>query len=411
MQAVLRYSPSLDSIRKSRHAQVHEVKKARSGYLPAVDFNSRLTAGVVDNSTSRANFGGDNFATTGNVGINATQILWNGGAVSNSVEFNIFRVESLDHRVYDNATYLALEGLIAHVDLLRSQDVVTLADQYIKVHREILEMQSSLAGAGLSTGADVSQAQGRLSRALSTQNGARNALQVAIVNYQKLTGQSVPPALMAAAYPQTPLSTPDAMVAYALWNNPKIRAMSADASAARSQVKLAKAAYHPQVMATLGTDYSDPNMSKGNDLQSWNAGVGVGMRWNLYAGGATTNAVLAAQAREQAANRDIAAMRDTVSGDLNTTYANLLLAQEQMRTLEEMMLHNLKTRDDYMEQYKFGTRRLLDLLDAEGELFNTQTQLLTFQSNALINTWKIFALQGTLLREFGTDGRANKEEF
>ncbi|MGL4942395.1 MAG: TolC family protein [Thermoguttaceae bacterium] len=408
---MLRYSPSLESIRQSRHAQVHEVRKARSGYLPTVDLNSRLTAGVVDNSTSRANFPGDNFATTGNVGVTATQILWNGGAVGNSVDFNISRVESLDHRVYDNATYLALEGLIAHVDLLRSQDVVTLANQYVKVHRDILGVQSSLKDSGLSTSADVAQAQGRLSRALSTQNSARNALQVAIVNYQKLTGQQVPPGLAAPVYPQQPLATPEAMVAFALWNNPKIRALTADAQAAQSQVKLAKAPYHPQVMMTLGTDYSDPNMSQANDLQSWNAGVGVGMRWNIFSGMATTNAVQAAQARELAANRDIAAMRDTVTGDLNTTYANLLLAQEQVQTLEEMMIYNLKTRDDYMQQYKFGTRRLLDLLDAEGELFNTETQLLTFQSNTLINTWKILALQGTLLREFGSTAGVGGKRF
>lgn len=47
-------------------------------------------------------------------------------------------VESMEYRVFDNATSFGLDGLIAHVDYLRRREILRLAQENVARHKEIL---------------------------------------------------------------------------------------------------------------------------------------------------------------------------------------------------------------------------------------------------------------------------------
>ncbi len=406
MGAVLAYSPSLRVIQENRIAQQYEVEKAYSGYYPSVDVTATYGVGYYDNVANRqaerlGTGQSPDFAQSATASATITQILWNGRAVANSVDYNLYVLESLDARVYDNATYLALEGLIAHVDVVRTIEVMKLTDEYVQTHRQILAQQEQLSFSGIMTEADVTQAQGRLISAIADQQNAVNAYQNAVNNYQQLTGQDLPAHLLPAQYPTQAILTAVESVETAMVLNPKIAAGQADYQASTEQVAIAEADYHPQVTLTFGSEYENPDLNAtGNESQyTLDHSATVGMSWNLFNGFATQNTVLAAQARTRMAREETINIIDTVKTDIIATHNDLTNARALVGTYEEAMIYNLATRDNYLSQFSFGTRSLLDVLDAETELYNTQIQLLTARANTIINSWKILALEGTLLEE------------
>ncbi len=403
MKAVLYYSPTLRSIRENRVAQQYEVEKAKSGYYPSLDITGTYGVAYTDNQATRNATSGNennfNGSSTGSASATLTQILWNGQIVSNTVDYNIFVLESLDNRVYDNATTLALEGLIAHTDIVRTKKILDLTVSYVDKHREILNQQIALSASGIMTEADVTQAQGRLVRATADLRNAENAYKNSINNYEQLTGHELPTYFLDPILPQQEIQSPEAIISTALMRNPKVNALHSDYQAAYKQIDIAEGGYHPEVTLTFGAEYDDPSIETyGSDkAYTTSASATLGVSWNLFNGFATQNTVLAAKARSRMAREDTIAQIDAVKTEAIQTYNDLQNAQELRTVYEDAKMYNLATRDNYLSQFSFGTRSLLDVLDAETELYTTQVQLATSESNIIVNSWRVLALQGTLL--------------
>jgi adhesin transport system outer membrane protein len=50
----------------------------------------------------------------------------------------------------------------------------------------------------------------------------------------------------------------------------------------------------------------------------------------------------------------------------------------------------------YSEQFKIGRRSLLDVLNAENELFTARTNATTARTDASLSAWRLLSLRGML---------------
>ena len=173
----------------------YELRRAKAGWGPSVDATGRYGASRLSDDTTRS-YGSDKgmYAASG-VGITLTQPLWDGFATRSRVRTGEATVESMEYRVFDNATSFGLDGLIAHVDYLRRREILRLAQENVARHKEILSSQRERLNLGASTTADLTQTEGRLSRAMSTLTDAEASLREAEASYIRLTGKPVPPSL------------------------------------------------------------------------------------------------------------------------------------------------------------------------------------------------------------------------
>jgi adhesin transport system outer membrane protein len=57
----------------------------------------------------------------------------------------------------------------------------------------------------------------------------------------------------------------------------------------------------------------------------------------------------------------------------------------------------LETRDAYVQQFEVAQRTLLDVLDAENELFVSASELVTAQTNEVLANYRILSVGGELL--------------
>jgi adhesin transport system outer membrane protein len=124
------------------------------------------------------------------------------------------------------------------------------------------------------------------------------------------------------------------------------------------------------------------------------------VRWNLFNSGADVAANKASAARIRQARQGLYDYMDELKLIVNESWAEYISALEQEKFYREALEFNQITRDAYQEQFVLGERSLLDVLDAENELYNSSTQAATAHSNALIAAYRMKALTNALIPSF-----------
>ncbi len=127
------------------------------------------------------------------------------------------------------------------------------------------------------------------------------------------------------------------------------------------------------------------------------------MRWNLFNSGADTAAERAATSRVRMSRQTLYNLVDDLTQQITDTWTDLLSAKEQYANYTDAIGFNTATRDAYIEQFIAGQRSLLDVLDAESELYNSSTQAVTAYGNILVASYRLQALAGVLLPDLQID--------
>ncbi len=399
VNAVLQNHKALKVLQENRQVAIHELESSRAGYGPSVDITGNIGFTNQSNISTRAE-GKDKFMfATGQVQLLITQPIWDGYATRSRVRASESLLRSVSTRVIDNATTLALDGIIAHVDLIWRRKNLQLADRNVQTHERILSLTRDRESTGADVLASVTQTQGRLVGALSTFEDTRTSLIQGENSYRRLTELPVPEGLGSVKQPLKMFTTPEEVLALAKVNNPKVIAYLEDVVTAQAEKELGDAVFHPTFNIEAGPSYSNNGYQYAGE--EWNASFDVlgTMRWNIYNSGADVAASKAAAARVRESRQTAYSFMDDLDLDIKNSWSDYQTAIAQLAYHNEAITYNIQTRDAYMEQYIIGQRTLLDLLDAESELYNSEVQAITARANILISTYRLYALAGLLLPE------------
>lgn len=396
---VLHNHRSLMSIKENRSVLEHELNKARAGFGPRVDVTGEIGVGVLSDTTSRGLDLDDQWLSVGSVSAKLVQPIWDGFATRSRVRTAQATLDSVKARIFDTATSLSLDGIIAHIDLLRRIKLVELARNNVARHESILAQARDRASMGADTQADVTQAESRLQRAHSSLSEAEDALRVAYATYSRLTGIYTVGKLDVVPMPAEMPDTAAAFIQMAEKHNPKLAAYLQDIRAAKGEKELAQANMYPSFQLEAGPEYSD----RGGDRDRWvySFDVLATVRWNVFNSGADVEGIRAASAREREARQNLYDYMDTLRLDMESTWSNYLAAKEQYKFYTKAVENNTYTRQAYHDQFLLGTRSLLDVLDSENELYNSASQAETARGNILVGAYRMCALAGDLLPRMG----------
>jgi adhesin transport system outer membrane protein len=301
--------------------------------------------------------------------------------------------------VFENAEFLALDAVGAYHEVLRQRELVNLSDTNVRIHIEIVDsIGEQLAGGGGSR-ADLAQSESRLSRARSTLARTFNDLRDAEAFYTRVVGQfpddlSMPEldsALMPAHLNEA--------IGWVNDDNPTVVIFEADVRSAEAEVGISESPFYPQVNFEAQSAYTD-NADGTSDYEI-NHNFMVRLRWNIFRGGIDKAARQEALARmNEAKNRRHASLVEAQREMRNSWFA-LEGNRQQVEDLTDAVEFSRETRDAYREQFDVAQRTLLDVLDAENELFVSKGQLVTSQINEFLASYRILALGGQLLLSLG----------
>ena len=394
---VLRNHHNLRGMIENREVLDHEVRRAQAGFGPRVDVTGQAGGSVLSDSSTRS----QNLDSQmwGKVGYSAqlVQPIWDGFATRSRVRTAKSTLESQKYRVFDTATSLSLDAIIAHIDLLRRRKIYELSEENVAHHKSLVGQAQDRASLGADTAADVTQAQSRLQRALSSLSEAKASLLVAEETYTRLTGLPAASRLQAVTMPPQIYNASQVVLDKAKKSNPKLAAYLQDIRASRAERELADSAFSPSLNLEAGPNYT--NLGGASDRWVYSFDVMGVVRWNVFNSGADVAERRAASARMRQSRQVMYNFIDDLKLDVDSTWVNYLAAQEQYNHYSKAIEYNKYTRTAYIEQFQIGKRSILDVLDTESELYNSATQAETARGNILVGAYRLSALTGNMLPE------------
>jgi adhesin transport system outer membrane protein len=401
----LRYAPRLEMIKHNREAVGHDLDKSKGRWYPKLDIRGGYGTDAYHSELDVDDEG--DWKGRGELSAILSQRLYDGGEASSQIRLDERRAASLDHRVFDNAESLALDAVIANLEVYRQRELLFLAEENAKAHRDILSSLKEREEAGAGSVADVTQTQARLFMAQASIEKTRSALQAALNEYQRLTGV-LPGKIAVDPYPQDliPASLDD-MTAQAIGNNPKINAAGEDVNAEAERINIAKANYHPYVYLELSSSYSD-GVENQETWERTDAAM-VRFNWNLFNGGSDVAGHKATKARKRQAEADKFDLTLAVENETKTTWAQYKSSLNEVKEYTSAVQYNRNTKEVYLEQFGVAQRSLLDVLDSENEVFQSSSQLVTSSVNEQIAAYKLMALSGNLISALGVDPALYKD--
>ena len=131
---VLRTHRNLRGMQENREVLEHELTRARAGFGPRVDLQGQAGGSVYSDASTRATKLDQEMYGYLSTSARLVQPIWDGFATRSRVREAQSTLDSMRFRVFDTATSLSLDGIIAHIDLLRRRIIYQLAVDNIRQH-------------------------------------------------------------------------------------------------------------------------------------------------------------------------------------------------------------------------------------------------------------------------------------
>jgi outer membrane protein len=405
LNSTYRTNPTLNAQRETLKSTDATVAIARAGGRPTiigtVGVNRNLTRSGVIAQTQ----GGDhNISLSG--GADLSIPLYQGGSVRNAVQAAKTRVEA------GRATLRAVEGDIfteavaAYMDVMRDRSIVELNANNVKVLDTNLEATRDRFEIGDVTRTDVAQSEARLSLGRSQLATAQGRLAGSEENYRRVIGKT--PEALAPPPPLPPLpATADEAVRIALVNNPDYIAATRQAQAAGFDVRVARAGRLPTVSGTLTGDYVNQLTGGTNGLDRSGTATSVGLtgRIPLYQGGLPGARIRQSQALEGQFLELVVASERLVVSNTRSAFATYKAALEAVASNDVAVKANELALEGVRAENSVGTRTILDVLNAEQELLNSQVLLVTAKRDAYVAGFQLLNAMGQAeAADLGLDG-------
>ena len=146
VEATLLTNPDVGVVEADREAIDQELRQARADYLPSIDLRGAAGPEYTDSPTTRND--GDNGDDTTLMRLESqitlSQMLFDGFATRSEVERQLSRLDSAAFRVQEAAEFIALDAIEAHLEVLRNQILVELAQENLAEHLRILGLVRDL---------------------------------------------------------------------------------------------------------------------------------------------------------------------------------------------------------------------------------------------------------------------------
>lgn len=390
-------NPEYGEVAASRRATDEELEQGRALFLPSVDFRGDTGWEHSDDPGTRGGLDNDDKENMWRkeAGLTLTQMLFDGWESKYEVQRQKARVVSSAERVRETSELVGLAIVEAYLEVLRQRQLLIIARQNVADHISILEQIEDGVSGGRSTQADLEQARARLAQARATETDTRQALRNAEASYREET--SVAPGQLALpVIPYDLLAADvDQEVYQALAYSPTLDIFSADVEVAYAEAQQTKSTFYPQVDLQL-------NARQGDDLggvegKDRNASALAVVNWNLYRGGADSARAREFIHRHQQAKESRAEAARSLETDVRQSWASMIASGERARQFAAQADANTEVVRSYKDQFNLDRRTLLDVLDAQNELFVSRSNTVDAEFLEMLAVYRLVALKGRLL--------------
>ena len=396
LESALENNPALARTYFDFAASRERVAVVEGELKPSLDVQA--VRGREDRQTPNNDFGRYNRS---DVQFTATQLLFDGFQTLDRVKAADFeaRRDLQGHiRASENA---ALEVTEAYLEVALFQRLKDFADQNYYVHRQVASQIADRVNSGANAGVDLEQVKARLALAESNVLTEATNLHDTKAELQRITGERVASGRLPLPIlpPELVGGSRDQVLRRALDQSPRVRQSTEEMLAVSAERDAARGPFFPRIDLRYRNEQSTNLQGLLGDYDT--EAIELVFNFNFYRGGTDE-----AQRRERN-QRYYAALEARKQACWDTrrevlvAYNDAQVLERQIEFLGTQLASQRLARIAYEDEFKIGTRSLLDLLDSQNELFDTQRALVRAETGLIGARAKALAEAGSLLSAFG----------
>ncbi len=312
-----------------------------------------------------------------NLKLSLQQPLFTGFALENAVKAARLGSMAAQEIHAKNRSELIFNIKNAYWSLYKAMEFKKLVDENVQLIEAHLNDVQRFFDQGLAKLNDVLKIQVQLSAMKVTQVETKHGVHLARMALNNLLGLPLDKEIELASRIEVVEETlPDAasQVQKALAKRSEMKAMDFNLQAAGAAVKIARAAYFPQLYLAANYYYSNPNQrimpiqAKFND--TWD--ISLGLSLNLWNWRATAHQVVQANAQLSKVQAVESQLKDMITLEVQQNYYDLLLTREKIDLSEQNVKQAEENYRITNERFKAGLTPNSELLDAEVALLQAK---------------------------------------
>lgn len=380
MIAAYKNSNLLAQRRALLRAADENVVQAHATLLPVLNFLGRVN--YSDPSV------GDRITTT--LSISGELTLFDNGVSRHATDSAKENVLSLRGALLQVEQEILLGTVSAYMEMIRAAQSVTLSQNNVRLITRELRAARDRFEVGEITRTDVAIAEARLAASRGSLAASQGELEIARENYKAVVGH-YPGNLRWPSNPGLRSKTEAAAKAFAVRNHPRIETAQRDVNAAEANILRAKSAMGLSITAggSVSFDEDFDHTITGN----------VTARVPIYRGGTLRSVMRQSIAQRDASRAQLLqAVVDTKSA-VGVAWARLAVAMARTQASQRQVRASQVAFEGVREEAKFGSRTTLDVLNAEQDLLDARTSLITAQVDQYVSVYSLYSAMGLLTSE------------
>lgn len=370
-------NPTLQASRAQLRATDEQVPQARSNYFPTVNGNANAGRNWV---SEQANFAFHAPLNPRAGSVVVTEPLYRGGRTQAEIDRAENLVKSGRAQLSSTEESVLLAAATAYMDVWRDQAVLELNINNEQVLARQLEETQEEFKVGVVTQTDVSQAEARLSQAKAGRIQAEGNLNSTRAVYRNVTGLSAGKMEEPQQITGLPGSNDEAVAASA--QNPNVLSASFTELAAQNDVDVNFGELLPTLSLNGEYDRGQDTITKDSNIQS--ESITAQLSVPMYPGASVYSRVREAKQTVQQRHNETEESKRNAAQQAAQAFEALTSAQAQVVSFEKQIEANGIALKGVKQEATVGTRTVLDILNAEQELLNSQVSKVQAQHDAAV---------------------------
>lgn len=391
LHATYKFNPRLDAARAIQRATDEEVPRALSGYRPSITGSADTS---YEKQTTRGPLGGGSTESNPRgYQIGAVQPIFRGFRTKNAVSAAEATVRAGWEALRTTESSVLLEAVTSYMDVVRDQAILTLRENNVTVLTRDLKATQDRFAVGEVTRTDVAQAQARRAGAVAALDLARANLKTSRATFERVVGH--PPSKLVESPPtrQVP-GTLNQSTEIGARESPGVVASLYREQAARFNIDLIRGERLPtvQLEANYGRRFDAAESIDAAETTTVTGRVSV----PFYTGGEVEARVRQAKHTHVQRLQEIEQARTEVQAQVVTAWSQLQAAKAAVESDQASVDANRIALAGVREEERVGQRTLLDVLNAEQELLNSEVTLATDRRNLVVASYTVLSTIGRL---------------
>lgn len=382
-------NPELKAQRKALESVQENVPQSISGFLPSASVDYEKGEERVKIGTAQP---ADNDVT--NTALNFSQPIFSGFETISEMERAYNQVSASRAELLEKEQKVMLEAVNAYVDVVEKMEILDLSKKVEEVLNEHLKATEDRYELGENTKTDISQAKSRLSSAKTTTINSEGDLTVAFSNYIKIVGDEEIPLFLPLKLPTIPKTLNEA-VDLAIKSNPQILEAKFQSKVAENDIDVATSSLYPDIDVVGRVSRSDGASTFGSGVIE-NDSILLNLSIPLYQSGSEYSKVRQSKIDAKRSSLEIIDAKNKAVADVKKSWNELITSKSTIVSTIDFVESSSLALEGVKAEAEYGKRSVLDVLDAEQELFEAQIELTKAKSNEVRSTYSLKSVIGEL---------------